>query len=85
MSTPNITMRQTTFTTNYDDVVTFGHVLATVVFAGNDEPVKDLLAYFEKPWKWESEYYEWRRVGGTLNEKCLDAFHKWYHGNKEVI
>jgi len=78
MSTPPITMRQTIVTDSYDDIVTFGHVLAATIFYGNEEPVKDLLHYFEKPWQWEREFQKWRELGGTLDEPCLDAFERWY-------
>lgn len=61
----------------YDEIVTFGHVLARI-FAGSECAVESLLAYFEKPHKWEAEYQQWRKLGGTLDAECLDEFEKWY-------
>lgn len=62
---------------NYDDIVTFGHVLAKTIFYGSDDPVSSLLAYFEKPHKWETEYRKWRELGGTLDDECLHQFEEW--------
>lgn len=57
----------------YDNIVTFGRVLAETLFFGTEEPVKSLLAYFEKPHKWEGEYQKWRELGGTLDRECLES------------
>lgn len=62
----------------YDDVVTFGRVLAETLFCDGDNPVELLLAYFEKPHKWEGEYRQWLAFGGTLDQECLDSFKDRY-------
>lgn len=62
----------------YDDIVTFGRVLAETVFSGGDDCVELLLAYFEKPHKWEGEYRQWLRLGGVLDKECLNRFSDWY-------
>jgi len=67
----------------YDDIVTFGHVLADTVFYGSDEPAQALLGYFEKPHKWEPEYQKWSELGGTLDKDCIRRFEDWYD-NKDM-
>lgn len=52
---------------HYDDIVAFGHVL---IEAGGFN-ARELLAYFEKPHKWEKEYRRWRQLGGTLDSYVI--------------
>lgn len=71
------------FEGGYDDIVTFGHVLAKTVFYGSNEPMDALLAYFDKPYKWETEYQKWLELGGTLDRECVEAFETW-HDSKDT-
>ncbi len=68
---------------DYDDIVSFGRVLAETICAGSTDPTEILLSYFEAPHKWEAEYQKWRALGGTLDNECLRAFEDWYD-NKEI-
>jgi hypothetical protein len=67
----------------YDDIVTFGHVLAGTILLGSDDAIATLLSYFEKPHKWEGEYQMWRAFGGTLDKECLSQFENWYDNRLE--
>ncbi len=62
---------------SYDDIVTFGHAMYRI-WQYSSEPGSLLLDYFEAPYKWEAEYQKWRKLGGTLDKECLDAFEHWY-------
>lgn len=69
----------------YDDIVTFGRVLAKTIIYGSDYPTDALLDYFEAPHKWESERLKWLELGGTLDEECLDAFVNWYDNKDKSV
>lgn len=45
---------------NHALLVTFASVLNE---ADQFASVEDVIYFFEKPWKWETEYQEWKRLG----------------------
>lgn len=45
---------------SHDNLVGFGGVLDDAGFFAN---TKDLLYFFEKPWKWGAEYVIWESFG----------------------
>lgn len=51
---------------DYTEVVTFGGILADVDALAT---VREVLEYFEKPWKWTSEYDAWARHGRPLDDE----------------
>lgn len=67
---------------DYDNIVSFGHVLAKTIFLGDEDPVESLLAYFEKPHKYEREYRKWIELGGTLDQDCLNRFADWHEAEQ---
>lgn len=69
--------------TTYDEIVTFGRVLAHA-WRYDENLVDDLFGYMDAPHKWEREYREWRRLGGTTDKACLDAFSDWYEHRNDV-
>ena len=48
---------------DYSEVVTFGGVLADIDTLTS---ARDVLYYFEKPWKWTPEYEAWTAHGRPL-------------------
>jgi hypothetical protein len=57
-----------------DDLLRFAHALQEADgFAGD---ISNVLYFFEKPWKWESEYESWRAAGSPSDhtDGAWDAF-----------
>jgi hypothetical protein len=48
----------------HEELVAFGRVLADAL----DFDTNDVLDYFEKPWKWSSEYQAWMGWGCPTRE-----------------
>lgn len=67
----------------YDERVTFAHVLVDAEMLWD---AVDVLAYFDRPWRWEPEYQVWREVGGeTRDAETTKAFQQRWNERKEQV
>lgn len=57
-----------------DDILRFAHALHDADGFAND--VGNVLYFFEKPWKYETEYEDWKRLGCPTSpeDAGLDEF-----------
>jgi hypothetical protein len=58
-------MSESVWTTDHDEVIAFATHL---VDSGEITEVKDLLYFYEKPWKWAAEYEAWKAGCGSACE-----------------
>jgi hypothetical protein len=54
---------------DHEEVLTFGEVLAD---AGEFDAPKDLLYFFQKPWKWTIEHISWIDAGRPTGRDAVD-------------
>ena len=70
-------MSRSVETPTHDDMVTFARAMHEVTWQYSTEPGELILSYFEKPHKWDTEYCQWLKFGGTLEKDCLTPFERW--------
>jgi len=62
----------------YDEIIAFAHVLHE---CGQVSDIDEVLAYLERPWRWQKEFSRWQELGGTLARETLDIMSsEWNEG-----
>lgn len=62
----------------YDQIITFGHVLHE---CGQISDCDELLAYLDRPWRWQKERDKFLELGGRTDKATLDAMSElWAKG-----
>lgn len=63
----------------YDQIVTFAHVLHE---CGQVSDCDELLAYFDRPWRWQKERDKFHALGGRTDQTTLNAMAElWANGD----
>lgn len=58
---------------SYDQIVTFGRVMLE---CGQVSDCDEMLAYFERPWRWQKERDKFHELGGRTDKPTLDAMQR---------